>query len=227
MCIVHPVDLSSPAAFLCAQRGCAQCLDALLRRHEGLVHAILRRQWRADMPYADLLQEGRTALWQALLRFDPQRGVPFASYGGWLIERRLWRAIFLYRRQGKVPAVGQQGLLSPDPQQVIEHALWRQQVRATVQQMVAHLPSPGREVLIAAYGLDGTPAQSLAALGRRYGVTREAVRLWRNHALALLRMPLFSAALRELCQRNSRAAYRHAQALNRTQPGRVQGRRGR
>jgi RNA polymerase sigma factor (sigma-70 family) len=192
-----------------------------------LVHTILRRQWRADMPYADLLQEGRTALWQALLRFDPQRGVAFASYAGWIIERRLWRAIFLYRRQAMVRPARQPALLSPDPRQVVEQALWWQQVRATIQQMLACLPSPGREVLIAAYGLEGTPPQSLAAIARRYGVTREAVRLWRNHALALLRMPLFSAALRELCQHNSRAAYRHAQALNRTRQGRARRRRAR
>lgn len=41
MCIVHQMDLESPAAFACAQPGCRECRDALVRRHEGLVH------WRA------------------------------------------------------------------------------------------------------------------------------------------------------------------------------------
>lgn len=227
MCIVHPLDPTSPAAFLCAQRGCQDCLHALLRRHEGLVHAILRRQWRAAMPYADLLQEGRTALWQALLRFDPQRGVAFSSYAWRVIERRLWRAIFLYQRQGTALPTGRPALLSPDPQPVVEYALWRQQVRAMLQQMVACLPSPLHEVITAAYGLDGAPPQSLAAIGRRFGVTREMARVWRNQALVLLRMPLFSAPLRELCQRNCRAAYTQAQTLNRAWLGRTRRRKAR
>ena len=45
MCIVHRMDLESPAVFECAQAGCEHCVEALLRRHERLVHAIMRRQW--------------------------------------------------------------------------------------------------------------------------------------------------------------------------------------
>ena len=74
--------------------------------------------------------------------------------------------------------------------------------------------------LLVFYGLDGGPARSTAALGRWYGVTREMVRLWRNEALVQLRMPFFSAALRELCGRNDRKAYARAQALNRAWLGR-------
>ena len=44
MCIVYPMDVESPAVFECAQAGCARCVEALLRRHERLVHSILRRE---------------------------------------------------------------------------------------------------------------------------------------------------------------------------------------
>ena len=91
MSIIHPLDLESPAIYVCAQAGCDACLEALLRRHEGLVHVILRRQWRGDMAYVDLLQEGRIGLWQAIVHFDPHRGVAFSSYAGRAIERRMWR----------------------------------------------------------------------------------------------------------------------------------------
>ena len=64
MCIVQPMDLASPAAFECAQAGCEHCVEVLLRRHERLVHAILRRQWRGDVACADLVQEERNGLWQ-------------------------------------------------------------------------------------------------------------------------------------------------------------------
>lgn len=44
MCIVHAGDVDKPAIFGCAQTGCRACLEALVERHEGLVHAVLRRQ---------------------------------------------------------------------------------------------------------------------------------------------------------------------------------------
>ena len=69
MCIVHQMDLESPSAFACAQAGCRECQDALVRRHEGLVYAVLRRQSRDGLPYEELLQEGRVALWKAVLGF--------------------------------------------------------------------------------------------------------------------------------------------------------------
>jgi RNA polymerase sigma factor (sigma-70 family) len=49
--------------------------------------------------YDDLVQEGRIALWRAVLGFDPQRGVAFSSYAGKAIERRIWQAVARARRQ--------------------------------------------------------------------------------------------------------------------------------
>ena len=68
MSIVHPLDLTGPHIFRCAQAGCAECIDRLLRR-----------QACGDAAYADLLQEGRIGLWQAVLHFDPARAWPFWS----------------------------------------------------------------------------------------------------------------------------------------------------
>jgi len=65
MCIVHRMDTESPAVFACAQAGCETCVEALLKRHERLVHSVLRQQWRGDVTCADLLQEGRIGLWHA------------------------------------------------------------------------------------------------------------------------------------------------------------------
>jgi RNA polymerase sigma factor (sigma-70 family) len=217
MSIVHPLGLESPAIYVCAQAGCAACLDALLRRHEGLVHVILRRQWRGDMAYVDLLQEGRIGLWRAILGFDPHRGVAFSSYAGRAIERRMWRAVALaVRREAAEEAVGENTLPRPlDVLEMAEEALWWAQVCAALADLLFYLPDRLQEVIIAAYGLDGAPPRSLAALGRHYGVSRESVRLWRNEALVQLRLPPFSLRLRELCEQNSRAAYARTLALNR------------
>jgi len=218
MRIIHPLDLESPAIFVCAQAGCETCLEALLHGHEGLVQAILRRQWRGDVAYAELLQEGRMALWQAIRHFDPYRGVAFSSYAWPAIERRLWRVVAVATRQARAERAEGHRVARPDladPQCMAEEALWWAQVRVTLADTLLRLPDRLREVITAAYGLDGLPPRSLAALGRHYGVSRESVRLWRNEALVRLRLPAFSARLRALCYQNSRAAYARTQALNR------------
>jgi DNA-directed RNA polymerase sigma subunit (sigma70/sigma32) len=93
--------------------------------------------------------------------------------------------------------------------------------------MVARLPEPLQEVVVVFYGLDGGPASTLATIGRWYGVSGEMVRVWRNEALVRLRMPLYSARLRQLCAQDSRSAYARAQALNRAWLGRQRRRKAR
>ena len=87
------IVLDKPAVFQCAQSGCRDCLNGLMRRHERLVHTVLRRQSSGPLSYAELLQAGRIGLWRAVLRFDPGRGVAFSTYAGVAIERRIWQAV--------------------------------------------------------------------------------------------------------------------------------------
>jgi len=218
MCIVHRMDVESPAIFACAQAGCETCVEALLKRHERLVYGVLRRQWRGEVASVDLLQEGRIGLWQAVMRFDPYRGGAFSTYAWYAIERRMWRAI---RRDGRQREREDAWVRAEctwsepeNPLLIAEDGLWWETVCATLDRMVAHLPEPLQEVIVVFYGLDGGPPSTLAALGRWYGVTGEMVRVWRNDALVQLRMPLYSAHLRQLCGQASRAAYARAQALN-------------
>lgn len=233
MCIVQPVDLQSPAVFECAQAGCARCVEALLRRHEKLVHAVLRRQWRGEVAIADLLQEGRIGLWQAILHFDPHRGIAFSTYAWYAIEHKIWRAVRRERRHRELVEAGAQkesicgGAESPNPLHVAEEALWWEKVYATLAEMIAQLPEPLQEVVVVHYGLDGGPPRTLATLGGWYGVTGEMVRVWRNEALLRLRMPLYSASLRALCGQDSRQAYARAQALNAAWLGRRRRRKAR
>ena len=209
--IVHLRPLNGPAAYVCAQSRCQVCLDHLMRQHAGLVHFVLRRQYRGDLAYEDLLQEGRMALWQAVLHFDPYRGIAFSTYAGVAIERRIWRAVAQSNRpQGWLPPAP-----PPNPLQEAEERLWRAQVRIVLAEAVSRLPDRLQQVIVAAYGLGGEPPRSLATIGRECGVTREAVRHWRNDALLLLRLPAISGRLRGLYDQDSRAAYAHTQALNR------------
>ena len=211
MSIVHPFDLEGPAVFACAQSRCRECQDALVRQHEGLVHVVLRRQSRGDVPYEDLLQAGRIGLWRAVLHFDADRGVAVSTYAGVAIQRHIWQAV----RRANRPS-GWLALPEPrDPIEIAEEQVWWEQVEAALVEAVSRLPERLCQVMRAAYGLDGDPPRSLAAIGRQYGVTREMARCWHNQALLFLRLPAFSARLRQLCGKDSRAAYARARALNR------------
>jgi RNA polymerase sigma factor (sigma-70 family) len=199
------------SAFYCAQSGCSVCLDGLLEAHEGLIRAVVHQQYGGDLPYADLIQEGRIALWQAILHYDPQRGSAFSTYAWRAIQRRIWSSVARAQR----PQGYGMPTASPDPLVYTESLCQQAGIRTALQEALRYLPPRLQEVLTRGYGLDGRSAHSLAALGRDYGVTRECVRQWRNDALALLRLPALSGALRRLCDRDDIPAYRQAEALNR------------
>ena len=176
------------------------------------MHVVLHQQVRGGVPYQELVQEGRIALWKATLHFDTQREVAFSSHAGVAIERRIWAAV---SRANQSPGY----LVVPepiDPCEVVEASSWRAQVHAALEEAISRLPDRLRRVVVAAYGLDGQTPQSLTAIGRQFGVTREAVRQWRNNALLRLRLPAFSAHLCRVFDQDSRDAYQHARALSRS-----------
>jgi len=203
---------NDPAArgdFTCAQAGCRACQDALIREHTGLIHAMLRRVEHAGVPYAELVQAGRLALWRAVLGFDPERGVRFSTYGCVAIQRALWAAVRQARRPEESEALTSS---PPEPWTVVSQ---QPEVQAALRAAVAELPERLRDVMTTVYGLQGEPPCSYAALGRAWDLSRERIRQLHHEALVILRHPGFSAALYRLCERDSRAAYLHALRLNR------------
>ncbi len=198
--------------FGCAQAGCSQCLEKLICANEGLIHACLQRQVIGGMAYADLVQEGRIALWQAVLQYDPQRGTAFSSYAWIAIRNRVWVTV-RYANQCNL-WVASEGSW-PSRSEIAERAYLDTAIQRALLAAVAGLPDRLRAVLVWVYGLDGQPPRTMAALGRQWGLTRERIRQLRNEALLLLRLPAYSAELRDLCDQDSRIAYRQALQLNR------------
>ena len=210
MSSLHRPALEGPSIFICAQSGCPECLGRLLRQHQGLVRWVIRCECRSDLSYGELFHEGQIALWQAILHYDPMRNIRFSTYAVPTIRHRLWDAVAVAQR----PQGYQVAASAADPAEAAEAAWQRRAVRAALAEMLAALPAQRYHVIVAAYGLDGQPPLSLAAIGRLYGVSRERVRQWRNDALVLLRLPALSGRLRRLCEQNDKAAYQRAQALN-------------
>jgi RNA polymerase sigma factor (sigma-70 family) len=197
--------------YACAQSGCQACVEQLLRQHAGLVHWVIRRDCHSDLPYGELLHEGQIALWHAIRRYDAARGLAFSTYAVPAIRHHLWAIV----AQAQRPHGYGGWVAAADPAELAAQAWQRQAVRAALQEWLASLPERSYHIIVAAYGLDGQPPLSLAALGRLYGLSGERVRQIRNDALVLLRLPALSGRLRQLCDQADRAAYHRAQALNR------------
>ena len=210
MCIVQETDPKGPERYQCSQAGCAKCLEALLEQHRGLIRAVIRRQWTAGVAYADLEQEGRMALWRAIMSYDPSRGWAFSTYAWVAIERCIWRLIARWERK-----TGPHLLLEPpNPLALAEKRLDVSQRNHVLREIVQCLSPRLRLVIRAAYGLDGEGARSLAAIGRELGISRERVRQLHNEALRQLRRPDRSGSL-WLSLATDRAHYQYMQQRNR------------
>lgn len=208
MSSVHRPSREGSEQFRCAQSGCQECVNQLLKQHRGLVLRVVARQWKGErLAYADLVQEGWVALWQAILGYEPERGVAFSTYAWVAIARRIWQVVArAERREGwPWPAEGE------GVEQAAEAGWVRQELVAAVRRLPVRLGA----IVSALYGLDGQPPQTLAEVGAAHGLTAERVRQLRNDALVQLRLPAFSHRLQLLCDQQDRGAYRRMQQLNR------------
>jgi len=193
-----------------AQAGCQPSLDQLMRRHEGLVQAVVRQQFLGDLPFAEALHAGRLGLWRAILGFDPQRGLAFSSYAWPAIMRHVWQAV--KSQVGELsppPTLAPPSHSSTDPiilteAAALQHALYR---------LLQRLPERLHRVIVAYYGLQDDPPASYRQLGARLGLSHERVRQLHIEALVWLRHPAHSQTLRTLLQRHTLADYEAADAL--------------
>jgi RNA polymerase sigma factor (sigma-70 family) len=199
--------------FVQAQAGNIESLEHLMRMHEGLVHHIVRQQWRGCLSYEEAIHAGRIGLWRAILGFDPERGRAFSTYASVAIARHVWRAVVLAEQEERKACAPASAKPYRDPR--VEVLAW--EVRATLHAMVARLPSKQRWVVCAYYGLDGWGGCTLAQLGGRLGCSRQAVHYHLHKALVSLRHPVFSAMLRALLGRKRRADYLQALRSERRQ----------
>ncbi len=205
-------------------------LDELMARHDGLVHAVLRRQWAGSLSYAERLQVGRIGLWHALVGYDPQRGTAFSTYAWPVIQHELWHAVRL--RLGQATPSHPRHPLPPRPLALLASAddpaqpdepLLSAELLEALHALVDRLPPRLRQVVVAYYGLEAgledpdspeglgdKPPRSLRQLGHELGLSHEAVRLRLWAALVWLRHPAHSLALRQLLGRNTVPDYEHA-----------------
>jgi RNA polymerase sigma factor (sigma-70 family) len=195
-----------------AQTGGQESLNALMERHDGLVHAVVRRQVLGDLPYAEALQAGRIGLWRAIERFDPSRGYAFSTYAWRSIVHHVWRAVKVHTRalcKAHVEAYSEwQRIASVDPA-VIDVA-WS--VHDTLHELVTRLSDRLQQIIVARYGLDGQESRLYREIGKHLGVSGERARQLHTEALVWLRHPAHSQHLRSLLAYHSLTDYQWAEA---------------
>lgn len=195
---------SGAARFRAAQAGCRDSLNRLMAEHEGLVHAVVRRQVLGDLPFAEALQAGRIGLWRAILGYDPSYGTVFSSYAWPGIMRQVWQAVKAHASfQSVQPEMdGIPAIKTVDPVTICE----AQMVRQALYALVRRLPARLGYIVMSRYGLDG-PAASYRHIGARLGLSGERARQLHTEALVWLRHPAHSQQLRSLLGRHTLADY--------------------
>jgi RNA polymerase sigma factor (sigma-70 family) len=182
----------------------------MLRLHEGLVHAVIRREGSGTLSYEEALQAGRIGLWRAILGYDPKRGTAFSTYAWVAIRRHIHHATRQARGEvgcGLIPAPLLQGV---DPDEYVERTL----VGDALGELLSRLPGRLQQVILARYGLDGHRPRSLRQLGEQLNLSHERIRQLEQDALAWLRHPAHSLCLRQRLDKNTVSDYRQALADN-------------
>jgi RNA polymerase sigma factor (sigma-70 family) len=182
-----------------------------MEAHDGLVHAVVRKQVLGDLPYEEAMQAGRIGLWRAILGYDPGRGVAFSTYAWPSIARHVWRAVKEAERFGQPPVI----METDPPARALDPAhVWeRAAVRDALHGLVKRQPMRLRYIITKRYGLDGRPVARYREIGARLQLSAERVRQLHTAALVWLRHPARSQHLRSLLGHHTVADYQWAEAL--------------
>jgi len=182
----------------------------MLRCHDGLVHAVIRREGSGTLTYEEALQAGRIGLWRAISGYDPGRGTAFSTYAWVAIRRHIRRAAAQATGDLECGLIPTPLLQAPDLAGHVERVL----IHEALHTLLSQLPERLQRVILARYGLDGDPSRSLRQLGAQLGLSHERIRQLEQDALAWLRHPAHSLLLRQRLGKNTVADYRQALADN-------------
>jgi len=198
---------------ICAQAGCEDCMNVMLRENIGLIFAVMRDQVCGKVNLDDLAQEGWIGLWYAIKHYDPERGARFSTFAWMVIRHRIWIAV---ERASRVERWQKSGGPYTDATGIQLSIDWQDgQIREALEEGLAKLSARERLVLMLHYGWNGSPPQTFAEISQAIGLTRQRAHQIHNEALAFLRTPALSIRLRSIEQRDSCGEYRLALRQNR------------
>jgi RNA polymerase primary sigma factor len=88
------------ALVVCGRHARQRLIEGNLR----LVISLIQHYCGCGLPFGDLIQEGNIGLIKAVERYDPQRGVRFATYAGWWVRQTVLRALTDQGKTIRLPA---------------------------------------------------------------------------------------------------------------------------
>jgi RNA polymerase primary sigma factor len=172
-----------------AQGGDAKARDAMVENALPLVLSLVRRHRRTGVSRDDLIQEGVLGLLQAISRFDPSKGAPFAAYATWWVRAYVTR--YTRTQMGAVRGGAERGHAAdislddedshlapqsdaPSAEEEVVRAESARQVAAALDSAHKRIGDVGWDI-IHRRTADDEPL-TLEVIGRRWGISRERVR---------------------------------------------------
>lgn len=209
LCNAVPACATTVDLFRRAQAGCADSQNHLMAEHDHLVHAVVGKQFRGRLSFAEALHAGRFGLWRAIMGYDPLRGLAFSTYAWPCIARAVWAAV----RAADRPPPSVLPLPPAAPEDVDPVSAGEvSAIQAAVHDLVARLPDHLRVVVVAHYGLGDDCPASFACIGAPLGLSKQRIHQMHVEALIWLRQPAHSQHLRSLLDRHTLADYERADA---------------
>jgi RNA polymerase nonessential primary-like sigma factor len=86
-----------------ARAGDFPARQTLIERNLRLVVSIAKRYGGRGLPLTDLIEEGNLGLMHAIGKFEPERGIRFATYATWWIRQRIDHALMHQARLVRLP----------------------------------------------------------------------------------------------------------------------------
>ena len=171
------------------------CRDEMVRHNLRFVVMLARRDQHRSLGILDLVQEGALGLMRAVEKFDPERGVRFASYAVWWIREAFARAlasredtICFSDTPPKEKEDSSPADLVPAPEETSpETAILTADTARGLSQALTYLPVQEADIIRLRFGLGEGHTHTLEQVGQRLGLSREQVRLREQRALARLR----------------------------------------
>jgi len=164
--------------------------NQIVRANLRLVVSIAKKHVGGAQSLFELVSDGNVSLMRAVEKFDYSRGNRFSTYASWAIMRNFARSVPRERYLLDRFSTGHDEILdiaaalrTYDPDEVNLNEL-----RESIDVVLAQLSPTERRILIDHYGLDETrPQRTFQQLGQYLGMSKERVRQIESKALGKLR----------------------------------------
>jgi RNA polymerase primary sigma factor len=163
--------------------------NQIIRGNLRLVVSLVKKLYRSDQDFEELVSDGYVALMRAVEKFDFSRGYKFSTYASWAIINSLLRGST--RDHQRDPFLtGYEAMLEATPDHRNDDCpceMDQERCQEGIRGMLDRLNDRERKIIVSRFGLEGTRQKTLEQLGKELGITKERVRQIESRARENLR----------------------------------------